>query len=545
VVELTAAEAAGQGGVDIAVSGPDGFELRRSFDLGVRPDRPYVTRRQVALLEPGQSLTLDEALGTGWLPGTASLALTLATVPALDTAGIAGDLRRYPYACTEQIVSRATAGLLAAVLGLPPDPSGADDAAVQSALRRLANLQSARGAFAAWSAMGPEDLWLSAYTVDFLLEARAVGLPVAQAPLGAALDWLAQAFARADDGPTGMAGAAYAARVLASAQRLDLSNLRYFAERSTGKLPSDLARAQLAAAFAALGDRVRATALMGELGRGRAGGQAAPADFGSVLRDEAAVLAVAARSELLPMDRLAARAETLAQRVAATRWLSTQEQAWTLRAAAALSAGAGSLHVTVDGVEQADRAKPLALSRRLAAGVQPLQVRNLGSTAIYRSLAMTGIPSDPPAAEQNGFEISRRLLTPDGAPADLLGLRQNDQLVVLIEGRAVEPGPYRALVVDLLPAGLEIENIRLAGTPSLERLGWLGELSTPLRLEQRDDRRVAAIDLSDDQPAFRFAYFARAITPGRFALPGSQVEDMYRPELMARTGAGRLMIAPR
>ena len=146
---------------------------------------------------------------------------------------------------------------------------------------------------------------------------------------------------------------------------------------------------------------------------------------------------------------------------------------------------------------------------------------------------------------RNGFELSRRVLRPDGSPADLDRVRQNDQLVVLIEGRAVEPGFYRALVVDLLPAGLEIENIRLAGTPSLERLSWLGELSNPVRIEQRDDRWVAALDLDEDQPAFRLAYFVRAVTPGRFSLPGSHVEDMYRPELMARTDAGRLSVAAR
>ena len=71
----------------------------------------------------------------------------------------------------------------------------------------------------------------------------------------------------------------------------------------------------------------------------------------------------------------------------------------------------------------------------LAAGMAPLQVRNLGTGPLYRSLAVTGIPAEPPAAEARGFTLSRRLMTPDGAPADPLGLRQNDQVVVLIEGK--------------------------------------------------------------------------------------------------------------
>lgn len=545
VVELTAAATTGEGAVDLAVSGPGGFALNRSFALPVRPDRPHVTRRQVAMLEAGRSLTLDDALAEGWLPGTARLALSLADRPALDVAGLAADLRRYPYACTEQIVSRATVGLLAGTLRLPPDAGGADDAAVQSALRRLANLQAARGHFPAWSPMGPEDLWLSAYTVDFLLQARAAGLPVAQAPLDQGLGWLAQAFARADDSPSGMAGAAYAAEVLARGGRLDLSNLRYFAERSAGRLPTDLAQVQLAASFAVMGDRPRAAELIGGLGRQRPGGADAPADYGTALRDEAAVLTLAAGSGLLPPARLADRAARLAQRLAASPWLSTQEQAWSLRAAAALAGGAEPLRVAVDGVAQPVSAGSLDLVRPLAAGMAPLQVRNLGAGPIYRSLAVTGIPAGVPTAEARGFTLSRRLLRPDGSPADPLGLRQNDQVIVLIEGRAEEPGPHSTLVVDLLPAGLEIENIRLAGAPSLERLAWLGELDTPVRLEQRDDRWVAALDLGDAKPAFRLAYFARAVTPGRFVLPATQVEDMYRPELMERVEPGRLAIAPR
>ena len=38
---------------------------------------------------------------------------------------------------------------------------------------------------------------------------------------------------------------------------------------------------------------------------------------------------------------------------------------------------------------------------------------------------------------------------------------------------------------------------------------------------------------------FRVAYVVRAVTPGRFVRPETVVEDMYRPQVMARTAAGR------
>ena len=102
-------------------------------------------------------------------------------------------------------------------------------------------------------------------------------------------------------------------------------------------------------------------------------------------------------------------------------------------------------------------------------------------------------------------------------------------------------------VMDLLPAGLEIEAVLRRmdddGNTAFKFLPTASKLATR---EARDDRFVAAIRVSDlDEPEARMGYIARAITPGRYVLPGVQVEDMYRPELFARSAAGRVDIAPR
>ena len=90
----------------------------------------------------------------------------------------------------------------------------------------------------------------------------------------------------------------------------------------------------------------------------------------------------------------------------------------------------------------------------------------------------------------------------------------------------------------MLPAGLEIENVRLADSGQLGDLSWLGTLSAVNHVEYRDDRFVAALDLKPDQPAFRLVYLVRAVTPGDYAMPGAYVEDMYSPNLFARGAAG-------
>lgn len=93
------------------------------------------------------------------------------------------------------------------------------------------------------------------------------------------------------------------------------------------------------------------------------------------------------------------------------------------------------------------------------------------------------------------------------------------------------------------PCRLKVEN------PSVGNGAKLGDIADTLsetqHVEMRDDRYVAAIDLVGDTRYFTVAYLARAVTPGRFALPGAYVEDMYRPQYNARGGFGALTVEAR
>ena len=159
---------------------------------------------------------------------------------------------------------------------------------------------------------------------------------------------------------------------------------------------------------------------------------------------------------------------------------------------------------------------------------------------------MEGSPAtEPPPLLQSGFGIRRTLHDLSGAVVDPQGLRQGDMLVVLLEGEAQSEGlTHQALIVDPLPAGLEVENARLAHARTTEGLEWLGELSATLYSEALDDRFVAALDLGSDQRKFRLAYLARAVTPGRYRAPPTEVEDMYKPQYRGRGESGWLSVAP-
>jgi uncharacterized protein YfaS (alpha-2-macroglobulin family) len=99
-----------------------------------------------------------------------------------------------------------------------------------------------------------------------------------------------------------------------------------------------------------------------------------------------------------------------------------------------------------------------------------------------------------------------------------------------------------ALVTDLLPAGLEIENFNLGDAKQWAdvvvdgvEISDRGSAADIKHEEFRDDRYVVAVNLSRGRTANVF-YLVRAVSPGTYTVPPPLAEDMYRPDLR---GVGR------
>ncbi|MEZ5447639.1 MAG: hypothetical protein R3E89_00940 [Thiolinea sp.] len=96
-----------------------------------------------------------------------------------------------------------------------------------------------------------------------------------------------------------------------------------------------------------------------------------------------------------------------------------------------------------------------------------------------------------------------------------------------------------ALVIDLLPSGLEIENTHLLENESLQQL-TLPDMSRTVAdalvsLEKNheaflDDRYLAALPIRPDARHHLF-YLVRVISAGNMVIPPPYVEDMYRPDI--------------
>src|SRR6185295_6912090 len=225
---------------------------------------------------------------------------------------------------------------------------------------------------------------------------------------------------------------------------------------------------------------------------------------------------------------------------ALTSYTSTQENAWMVLAARALSRDAQNVALDVNG----ERIQG-ALNRAFRAAdlSRPVQVTNFGEATVQAIVTVSGASTSPEPAAERGFKIERKYYTLQGKPADASKAKQNERFVVVL--RMTEPQPQygRIIVADYLPAGLEIDNPRLVSSGDTGRMAWIEDAQEPVNAEFRDDRFSAAFDRKSGDPAvFTVAYVVRAVSPGRYVQPQAFVEDMYRPDRFGRTATGALEV---
>lgn len=539
--------------ISLALTGPQGFAVRRSWPIEVRPAQLSQSHEDVALIQPGQSWKSDGKLAAGLIPSTTSVSLTVSAMHGYsDVAGILRWLDKYPYGCLEQTTSRAMPLLvfneLAGLAGLPTDQ--ALRPRVQDAIDNVLDMQSYSGGFGMWSPLGDVNRWISVFALDFLYQAEAKGYVVPQEALRRGTRFLRETAASDSYDDTTRA---YAFYVLTREGEGNLSDLRYFADTRGPEMKSALAAGLSGAALAQSGDSARAST---DFGRARDLALAAnPAkyetsEYGSLLRDVAGVTALAAQGapELVPA--LLQRSDRFNMRLNAT---TTQEKAWMLRAAYELSLERNPLSVSVNGKPATPKAGAVRLAPKLADLSRGITVANGGQGVVWRTVSVQGMPASPLPPETSGMTSLRKTMwTMSGQPADLARLKQNDRVLVVIQGQMENNYYHQMAVLDLLPAGLEIETT-LSGDEG-KIYPWLGALSSTSIAEARDDRYVAAFTVGslyrptnpkdrEPTPTFEVAYIARAVTPGHYVMPAAVAEDMYKPELRARTAMGTLNVS--
>jgi uncharacterized protein YfaS (alpha-2-macroglobulin family) len=537
------AQAAGNASVTIKLAHAGGLTVEQVKLLPVRPAAMPVTTRMVVDLGPnGSSLRVDRELLAASLLEGASVSVGVSQSAAFDVPSILMALDRYPYGCAEQTTSRALPLLYVSELtegaGLPDEPELKER--IQGAIYRVLNYQSSSGSFGLWGP-GSGDLWLDAYVSDFLTRAREKGYDVPAQAMAQAVSNLQNSLAYDIDLEDRGTEIAYALYVLARNKKASVGDLRYYSDTQLEAFTSPLAVAQLAASLALYGDAQRSEATF------TAALQLAKstpydwtrADYGSVLRDGAAMLALAADSRPAP-SVVPELIRIVAAERARTRWTSTQDDAWMLLAARALQAGNAAISLNLNGQPYTG-----AFSKRVTGEElldNPIVIQNAGKSPIQAVVTTVASPREPLPASGDGFAIERTYYRLDGSEANVTEVTQNERFVVVLKIRESNSWTSRVLVNDMLPAGFEIDNPRLVSSADLANFSWLAQTQAA-HLEFRDDRFIAAFDqYAGNNRDITLAYVVRAVTPGVYVHPAAGVEDMYRPQYSARTSSGMMAV---
>ncbi|HRE43489.1 MAG TPA: alpha-2-macroglobulin family protein, partial [Terricaulis sp.] len=320
----------GIGQITLRLEGPQGFTaIERSYDIQTRAPYLPITVTETAPLNPGATWRApSNALAR--FRSDAQALISFSNLAGIDPAPLLDELYRYPYGCTEQLVSVAMPllyyNVLASESGRQADPRIARR--IQEAATQILDRQSPDGAIGLWRAGdGNATPWLGAYAVDFLQRAQRAGYAVPRQALDQAYEGLRRVARLNDFGGVSYQfevyrwpgsndsdrllrsrAAAYALYVLAKGGRADIGQVRYFHDARMNDEPSPLARAQIGAALYHLGDRARARNAFRQAER--ALGYRNSGDwYQTPLRDVAGVLALAAEAgETELVDRLRQRA---------------------------------------------------------------------------------------------------------------------------------------------------------------------------------------------------------------------------------------------
>ncbi|WP_167370285.1 alpha-2-macroglobulin family protein [Gilliamella mensalis] len=568
----------GQGIVTINVKGillDDGsdYQIKRSWKVGVRPAYAATTKYYAAAINGGESWQLPKDSIAEMIENTVDGKLIISDQSPLNIAQYIKELFAYPYGCLEQTISGLMPSLYAnqqqlAALGIKTESDEKRREHVQLGISRILSMQRNNGSFGLWNKESAEEHWLTVYATDFLLQAKERGYNVNNDALNAAISRISQYIYDAnsfnslqnyyDNSQASnyiqFATKAYALAVLAKQNKITVpmrNEINRMAQQITEndvKVLSPLPVAQLALSAKLAGFDNIYNSLVPQVFTISYNNQYAwLGDYGSAIRDNALVLSLLIENDL-SIDKQADYLIHLSDLLNDTRYFSTQELNALFVAGWSLEQHKSShkFNVVINQHSN-DVDTTLLRSFNFADLASGLTISNpKDAQPLYIKFTVSGYDKKAPAptSDENRLTVKRAYYDLKGNKIQPDNMKVGDLMVVVLDVNAHKETVHDALIVDFLPAGLELENQNLTNSSvSLQAIPELASLlkdedSNDIKYQEfRDDRYVAAVDInhyvSEDTYGIRVAYLTRAVTAGNYMIPYPYVESMYRPDRFA------------
>jgi uncharacterized protein YfaS (alpha-2-macroglobulin family) len=559
--ELVGGGVPGKAEVTFLAQSADGVTRKRSTELFIRPPGVPLALVMPFLVQAGEVYQVPVPEGVDFARGTGQWEVVLSTSPAAKIAKHLHYLVGYPHGCIEQTTSRLFAMLLLKptlgpdVLATVLKAKTLDniDTFVEAGVQKLSRMQMADGGFAFWEGGSTQYSWLNAYVTHFLWKARQLGYAIPDVMYSKALQKLQGQFtgSQASGEPDVLA---YSAFVLALHGQVSKADLQWLVSRlqdpSRGKENTTLAVAHALARGTLLQLHQPAGALQALRGLPEVTLDMPPSQWWRThhfLSREAAFAAQLYTRALAHDASVGSPLQLLLEQLAQQPYVSTHTITWALLAVdSVFPVGSEAARATVTTPAGTVRTITTASGDNSASG--PLSPDTRGAFTVTNTspnrqlfgyMTYRGWPARP---LQNGvsqrLEVRRVYLDEAGqvltAP---LTVKQGQRLFVVLLARHTVEGMTRLANVameDWLPAGLELENLRLLDTNALPALpeAWrTAQVLQPDYIDYLDDKITVFGTLSTDFQAFIFP--VRAVSQGTFQLMPSTAEAMYIPDVRA------------
>ncbi len=562
---LNAETAVGTAMVTVEVDALGG-KFTDQTDITVRPVTSLLKQSGSGVIAAGAATNIS--LATDFIPATTKAKFILSRSPVVQFADNLDFLVQYPYGCVEQTTSGAFPQLYFADLSQSLNKTfGKSDKAttnsanynVQEAIRKLQSMQLGNGDLSYWPEGGDESWWGTAYAAHFLIEARKAGFAVNNQVLDRMLSYLSNQVKRKESeeyfyfatlGGNRLSKhiapkeVAYSLYVMALGGRQDVATMNYY--KSHRNLLALDSRYLLACTYQLLGDQGSFRGMVPSAFANEYSVNAFGGSFYSYVRDEAISLNALLESD--PKNpQIPVMAKHLSEQLKRDRYFNTQERAFALLALGKLARKTNNSEATAQvkaGGKVLGELKNnestdgnLILTQNLVN--QRLTVQPEGSGALYYFWQAEGLSQSTSVPEEDSYlQVRKSFYDRYGNPVSGNSFRQNDLIVVRVS--IVSTNNQRVdnvVITDMLPAGFEIENPRIAELPEMT---WAKNAASPEHFDIRDDR-INLFTTATGQGK-HFYYAVRAVSTGTFRMGPVGADAMYNGEYHYRNGAGEIRI---
>jgi hypothetical protein len=571
--------------------------VRQSVDLSVRPAVPFLTNVTGGHLKDGKA---EVAVSRKLHGAYRTLEVSASPLPLGLARGLSTYLEKYPYGCTEQLVSRAFPAVALKgrrdLLGQGPEVAEASFAA---ALHTLRSRQNEEGAFGLWAANSYAPTLPSIYALHFLTEAKARGFTVPNDMLNRGLTWLGGLSERTPSDLGQARNVAYAQYVLTRNGKVSGQAVKTLREWLDTHAPEewqkDLTAAYLASTYKLLKQDKEAERALKEV-RLNVPQQADYTYLYDGLVYDSQVLYLLSRHfperlKGIRGDELAAMAKPITE-----ERFNTLSSAYAILGLEAYAQALGEQGLPSRGgaavlEKVADKLRPLTLPEGLFPRVgfsqeaTALRVEGASDAPLFFQVTQAGYDLELPTQPiLQGLEVQRELRSLDGTVVTEVPL--GGEVEVHLKLRAITGDVSHVAITDLLPGGFEVVMERPAPpaeeeAPSEESEpsesedsgegerdygegeevaeedtsyqepqpvagGWLPPVGadrssfSPEYVDVREDRVVLYGTVGPS--VTEFIYRIKATNSGQFVLPPAFAEGMYDRTVRARSLAAKVTV---